>query len=177
MMPIYGAVGRAERLVRQPTPWTTPLQVTVAAYLLLTAIVTLLAMVLGQDRFELALVDAAIRRGSTATGDQLMTAAGSYYEAAIVVASLTASLKALLAAAGFMRWTWVFAVDMVLMALSTVASLGTILVLGSTGYTDLGGQEVVSVVVDLGGICLFSWMAVAVSRYGVWACRKIPVAT
>ena len=175
-MPAFGSLARAPRSVRQPTPWTGPLQVTVAIYLLLTAIVTLLAMVLGQEHFQRALVTAAIRRGSAATGDQLVSAASTYYDAAVVVASLTASLKALLAAAGFMRWSWVFVVDMVLLVLSTLASMGTVALLGSAGYSNLGGQEVVSVVVDLGAICLVAWMAVAASRYGVWACREIPVA-
>ena len=156
MVPSFGPGRRVQRSVRQPTPWTTPLQATIAIYMILTAVVTLLAMVLGQDDFQRAMVAAAIRRGSAATGDQLNSAAGTYYQAAVVVASLTASLKALLAASGFMRWSWVFVVDMALLVLSTLASMGTIALLGTTGYANLGGQEVVSLVVDLGAICLFT---------------------
>ena len=78
-----------------------------------------------------------------------------------------AALKALLAVGGFMRWTWVFVADMVLLGISGLSSLGTLLIVPSLGAgVTLLGPALVTAGLDLAGICLFAWMAVAVNRYG-----------
>jgi hypothetical protein len=173
-----GRLPRAgDRLVRQPSEWTTPLQVTAAGYMILSAVVSTLALTLGHDQFTRAFVVGATAHGSTMSIDQLTSTAAISYNGVLVVTAFVAALKALLAAGGFMRWTWVFVADMVLLALSGLSSVGTILIIPSlgTGVTLLG-PALVTAALDLAGICLFAWMAVAVNRYGVWACRKIPVA-
>jgi hypothetical protein len=165
------------RFVRQPSEWTTPIQVTAAIYLLLSAVVSVLALALGQEGFTRAFVLSATARGTNLTIDQLTSTAHVSYEGVLVLTAFVAALKALLAAGGFMRWSWVYILDMVLLALSALSTLGTLLLVPSiaTSGTILG-QALIPVVLDLAGICLFAWMAVAVSRYGIWACRKIPIA-
>ena len=174
-----GRLPRAsDRFVRQPSEWTTPLQVTAASYLLLSAVVSVLALALGHDQFTRAFVVSATAHGSTLSIDQLTSTAGISYNGVLVVTAFVAALKAILAMGGFLRWSWVFVADMVLLALAALSSVGTILLVPSLGAgAALVGPGLVTLVLDLAGICLFAWMAVAVSRYGIWACRKIPVAT
>ena len=173
-----GAARPSARYVRQPSEWTTPLQVTVAVYLILSAVISVLALALGQDGFTRAFVLSATARGSTLSIDELTQTAHISYEGVLVVTSFVASLKALLAAGGFMRWSWVYVMDMTLLALSALGTLGTLLLIPSFASSGaMLGQAVIPLVLDLGGLCLFAWMAVAISRYGIWACRKIPVAT
>ena len=153
-----GRLPRAtDRFVRQPSEWTTPLQVTAAGYMLLSAVGSLLALALGHDQFTRAFVVSATAHGSTMTIDQLNATAGISYNGVLVVTA--------------------FVADMVLLALAALSSVGTILLVPSLGAgAALIGPGLVTLVLDLAGICLFAWMAVAVSRYGIWACRKIPVA-
>lgn len=172
-----GIAARLNRYVSQPTEWTVPLQVTLAAYLLLSAVASVLALALGREQFTQAFVVGATARGTSLSVSQLQSTASLSYQGVVVVTAFLAALKALLAAAGFMRWSWVFLFDMALLGISALGTLGTMLIIPSvaTGATLLG-QAAVTVVLDLGGIALFAWMAVALSRYGIWACRKIPVA-
>jgi hypothetical protein len=173
-----GAPRPSARYVQQPSEWTMPLQVTVAVYLILSAVVSVLALVLGQDAFTRAFVLTATARGSNLSIDQLTQTAHLSYAGVLVVAVFVAVLKAMLAAGGFMRWSWVYIVDMVLLALSALSTLGTLVLIPSFATSGaLLGQEVIPLVLDVAGLCLFTWMAVAINRYGIWACRKIPVAT
>lgn len=171
-----GSGAAPSRYVRQPSEWTTPLQVTTAGYMLLSAVVSVLALALGRDQFTQAFILSAIAHGSSLSIDALTSTAHLSYNGVLVVTAFVAALKALLAAGGFMRWSWVFVVDMVLLALSALSTLGTLLLVPSVATSGtLLAQAVIPVILDLAGICLFAWMAVAVSRYGVWACRQIPV--
>ena len=173
-----GAVPRSsDRFVRQPSEWTGPLQVSTAGFMLLSAVVSVLALALGHDQFTRAFVISATTHGSTLSIDQLNATAGTSYNGVLVVTAFVAALRAILAMGGFMRWSWVYVADMVLLAVSAMSSVGTILLVPSLGTgATLLGPGLVTLVLDLGGICLFAWMAVALSRYGIWACRKIPVA-
>lgn len=178
-MPVEtGAARPSPRYVRQPSEWTTPIQVTLAVFLILSAVVSVLALVLGEDAFTRAFVIGATSRGSNLDIDQLTQTAHLFYAGVLVVTAFVAALKAMLAAGGFMRWTWVYIVDMVLLALSALSTLATLLLVPSFATSAaVAGQVVTRLVLDLAGLCLFTWMAVAISRYGIWACRKIPVAT
>ena len=70
-----------------------------------------------------------------------------------MVTAFVAALKALLAAAGFMRWSWVYVLGMVLLALSALSTLGTLLLVPSlaTSRTILG-RALIPVVLDLGDL-------------------------
>lgn len=172
-----GEGGPSTRYVRQPSEWTTPIQVTLAVYLILSAVVSVLALVLGQDAFTRAFVLSATARGTNLSVDQLTQTAHLTYAAVLVVTAFVAALKAMLAAGGFMRWTWVYIADMVLLALSALSTLGTVVLVPSFATNGaLAGQVVILLVLDIAGLCLLTWMVVAINRYGVWACRKIPVA-
>lgn len=176
-VPTGRAPRATDRFVRQPSEWTTPLQVTSAAYLLLSAIASVLGLALGHDQFTRAFVVSAATHGSVLSVDQLTSTAAISYNGVLVLTAFAAALRALLAVGGFMRWSWVFVADMVLLALSALSTVGALLLVPSMGTgAALLGPALVTLLVDLAGICLFAWMAVAVSRYGIWACRKIPVA-
>jgi hypothetical protein len=168
----------SRRFVRQPSEWTTPIQVTLAIYLVLSAVVSVLALALGQEAFTRAFVLSATARGTNLSINELTSTAQISYEGVLVVTAFVSALKALLAAGGFMRWSWVYITDMVLLAVSAVSTLGTLLLIPSVATSGvLLGQALIPLILDLAGICLFAWMAVAISRYGIWACRKIPVAS
>ena len=69
------------RFVRQPSEWTTPIQVTAAIqHLLLSAVVSVLALALGQEGFTRAFVLSATARGTNLTIDQLTSTAHVSYE-------------------------------------------------------------------------------------------------
>ena len=181
-VPMTVPTGRApragDRFVRQPTEWTTPLQVTAATYMLLSAVVSVLALALGKDEFTRAFVLSAAARGSTLSVDQLTSTAAISYNGVLVATAFVAALKTLLAVGGFLRWSSVFVVDMVVLGISALGSVGTLVLVPSFGAgAVLYGPAIANEILDLGGVCLFAWMAVAANRYGIWATRKIPVAT
>src|SRR5437660_1114851 len=78
-----GSGPRASRYVRQPSEWTTPLQVTTAGYMLLSAVISVLALALGRDQFTQAFILSAIAHGSSLSVDALTNTAHLSYNGVV----------------------------------------------------------------------------------------------
>ncbi|HKV88329.1 MAG TPA: hypothetical protein VJT78_10065, partial [Candidatus Dormibacteraeota bacterium] len=98
---------------------------------------------------------------------------------------VTAIFGFAIAAVGFVaalrRWTWAYYAILVLFGLGILSLLYSVLSLVASsaasslygGFSLPGWTYVVSIATGLIDIGLFTWMLIALTRYGPWAMRKV----
>ena len=175
--------------VAQPTAWTRPLQLAVAAVLvigLLWALLVLPAMLaavngmMAQIPFDsgssssLTPAEQESFRRSIQASMVASAAAGLVVGAALYVVLLIGCVK---------RWRWVFWYQMIVGFFGAVGLVELPFLFASARVSSglLGGFQlpwwfyVGAAVLDVLVLALSIWMVIAVRRYGTWACVRVPV--
>jgi len=189
-VPAAGPVCVAPSAVpREPTPWTRPIQLAVAAWFALGALgsLTLPLWMTGamtqmvnqsiQQQQQLNPEATPLPAGFTGTMTSMMN--GVVWFAVV--------FGVVLYGAGFIgalkRWTWLYYVTLVLLGLGllslplNLANLVTGRVVTSTASFAFPTWYLYVVVgIGLLGAGLFVWMLIAMIRYGPWAMRRVPPA-
>jgi hypothetical protein len=166
-----------------PTGWTRPLQYSVVAYYLLSAIWAVASpfLIAGpiSDYINQVMQQQAALNPDTppppadvlSTIQNVMTvglAIGAAVEVAIFAVAIIGALR---------RWTWVFYAVLVLLGLSTVSfpfSLISAFTNSATSPLKLPvGVTAASVAFGIPAVALFVWMAVAAFRRGPWAMTRV----
>jgi hypothetical protein len=159
------------RAYREPTSWTRPLQLATAAYLVLAVIESVLST-------ALFLNSAAIARATQASSpglsdDQVRQAASLALTlgwASVIVFSL---VMLFLAVASYLGWRWVFWVDLVWLALSSIGVVTGLISLSNSAVQSMPVPAiVVSFLFSLAALALLVWFIIAATRFGPWAMRK-----
>lgn len=158
----------------EPTEWTRPMQMAVAAYWLVAGLFAILSpLLLGQ-----AIKDAALKsiqqQNSQLTPDQQQQALNLGLTIAFAFSVTFGLIYLALAVLTFVRrFSWVFYVDLVLLGLSSIGVVTNLSSLSSrTQAPFIAG---IGLLLSLAALVLFVWMLIARIRRGVWACRKAPV--
>jgi hypothetical protein len=177
--PAAAPVYRQDEFTREPTEWTRPLQMAVAFYFFLTAASGLgvLAQSARLRQFTLKQVTEQTHNTAGVTPQmvqqQVDALIGVITIFAVVFAVAYVSV-AILNVVG--RWTWLYIVDMVLLAMGSLGALGGVSGLSDSSKTPYPvAQTVLQLALALAALGLLLWMLAALVRYGVWACRKVPV--
>lgn len=162
--------------VLRPTAWTEPLQIATAAYLVVAALTGIFVAVTNLA----AIQDQATQSLTTSpnlTPDQVQGIQGVV---GFFVIALPVVLGMLMIALGILayvrRATWVFVVAMVLASMGALGGLlGLIpLAVDPGGPSNVGNRLAINGFVGLLAAGLVIFMAISLSRYGIWACRRVP---
>lgn len=171
------------RRVRMPTPWTKPMQNSVAALnaifiLYLLGVAYLLSTTMSQIVNQSLVQSAAQNPQASPPPTQLVTAFNSLFAfvfwggAAIgIVISIVIIIGAL------NRWTWMFYVVLVLLGLQTIAlPFDLITAISQSAISNAYGLHTLelwlTVLMGIPSAALFVWMMIAVFRYGPWAMTR-----
>jgi hypothetical protein len=156
---------------REPTSWTRPLRMTVAAYLVVSIIYSIAGAAL---YLNAASVERAIRAsGSSVPSDQLQQAVQISVVVGWVFVLVLTAVSIVLAVGSYLGWRWAFWVALVWLAFNSV---GVVSNAGSLANASSQPQPAAviagSLLLSLVALALFIWMLVAAIRYGPWAMRK-----
>ena len=173
-------------VTREPTSWTRPLQIAVAAWYALEGIYALtLPFWMGGTMSQA--MNQAIRRqeslNPTATpppADFANTMTSIMNGVLWVVAIFGVAIAVVVVIGALRRWTWVYYVVLVLLGLGAVSlPLDLVNALGGSSISSASGFSLPSWTYLLGlltaipGTALFIWMVLAMVRHGPWAMRKV----
>jgi hypothetical protein len=185
-VPAHGAplAYQAPRAVREPTPWTRPLQYAVIAWYVFSALYTL-TIPLWMGGFTNQVMSEVIRQQETQSAEplppgftEMMTAMMNTMFWISAAVALVIYAVAILGTAK--RWTWIFYVILVFLGLGAVG-LPINFINAFTGGALNSAQGFalpvwtawVGIVTGLASAALFVWMLVAAIRYGPWAMRRV----
>jgi hypothetical protein len=176
--PVY----RQDEFVRRPTSWTRPMQVAVAASLIISTIVNLASdFIFADDVRRTAALQVTKQfqaSGQPVTDASIKSAVDLGMTIAIVFGVIIGLVFVGLAilTLGKPR-TWVFWVNVVFLALGLFGLLSAV-----TSFTDSANASIpanlrpVSLVLGLVDAGLLAWLVVGLSRSGPWAQEKVPAA-
>jgi hypothetical protein len=156
---------------REPTSWTLPLRRTVAAYLAVWGIETIVTAAL---YLSVSTAERSLRAASPQMpADQVHSAAELSYAVALVVAAVVAVALLGLAAGSFIGWRWVFWVDLVVLALNSIGVLTNALALTSRATQTLPPAVIgLNLLLSVASLAVLVWLIVAAARFGPWAMRR-----
>ena len=171
---------------REPTSWTRPLQIAVAAWYVLEGVYVLSLPFWMGGTMSQAMSQAIKRQESlnpTATplpADFASTMTSIMNGVLWVVASFGLAIAVVAVIGALRRWTWTYYVVLVLLGLGAI-SLPLDLVNAFSGSTisSASGFSLPSWTYWLGlataipGTALFIWMVLAMVRHGPWAMRRV----
>lgn len=168
---------------RVPTGWTRPLQYSVVAYYLLSAIWAVASpfLIAGpvSDYINQVMQQQAALNPDTPPppADVLSTIQNVMTVGLAIAAAVEVAIFAVAIIGALRRWTWVFYAVLVLLGLSTLSfpfSLISAFTTSATGPLKLPvGVTAASVAFGIPAVALFVWMAVAAFRRGPWAMMRV----
>lgn len=174
--PVY----RQDEFVRQATAWTRPMQVAVASYLVVSTVINILTeLIFANELKSLAAVQVAKQfraSGRTFTDADVRQAVDLGLSLGLVFGGVFGILFLVLALLTVSKArTWVFWVDLVLMALGVLGLLSSVGALTSPASATMpSGAAAISAAVGLVNLGLVAWMVAGLVKYGPWAQEKVP---
>jgi hypothetical protein len=160
---------------REPTSWTHPLQATVAGFYVATSLLFIAGRIVSAKALHDSIRDQLVAHPPQGVSPaQTIDFANFVFGMGLVLDGLAVVVFLLLAAASyFRRWTWVFIVNMVMLGL--IVADNVLNVVGS-GQLNLG-IPMLAVVTAMVGAGLFAWLTMALAKFGVWGCQRVPAAS
>jgi len=170
-----GGTLREPPIVREPTSWSQPLQATVAAFYVATTVLFVATRIITAREIHDSITDQiAASPPQGVSPAQAANFANVVFGVGLALDVIVTLLFLLLAAVSyFRRWTWVFIANVVLIGLIAIQNA-----LNVASSTQLHLRlPFISIVTAVAGAILFAGMVVALIRFGVWGCRRIPAAS
>jgi hypothetical protein len=159
------------RGVREPTPWTRPMQLAAAGLFALTIVYTLVSTAVFINHDSLLKVMQA--QGSLPAGTNIDQVVGVALFFAWAVIIFLCILWGVAAVGSYLGWRWIFWPDLVLLGFGAI---GALLNLGN--FANPSATEVpvwgiaISELLDVASAAIFAWMIVGLVRYGPWAMKR-----
>jgi hypothetical protein len=157
--------------------WTYPLQVSVVAWLVGSAVVGVFSGLQAEDRIRAAIYSTNPARQPALTGDDPLRLAQAGFATFLVLVLAFALFKLVIAASAYRRrGAWTFYAVLGLTAIDSLLALVSLVMLGvdALGGRALGGT-LVMLVVRVAAAALCGWMVLALRRYGrPWALQRMP---
>ena len=176
----------ATRTVREPTSWTRPMQLVVAAYYAVTVLV-LLSLPLWMGGMMGNLIDQSVQRQQQ-LNPQASPLPVDFASSMTTFMDFTAGIVGVIGAAicvvfiigALRRWTWVFWVVLVLSGFSVLSLLSDASSLAAgpamasiTGVSIPPAFYVFGLLSSLVSTALFVWLLMALVQRGPWAMRRV----
>jgi hypothetical protein len=165
-----------------PTGWTRPLQYSVVAFYLASAIWSvagpfLMAGPISDYVNQVIQQNAALNPNTPPPPTDVLQSIHSFITVALAVgAAVGVAIAAIAIIGALRRWTWVFYAVLVLLGLQTVSFPFTLVSAFTTSSLSPMKLPVaitaVSVAFAIPAVALFIWMAVAAFRRGPWAMTR-----
>jgi hypothetical protein len=160
------------RGAREPTPWTRPMQLGVAAYFVIATLFSILSSALFINRDSMLRVMQA-QGTSIPAGTDISTVVDISIVLAWVVTAVIAALELFAALGSFLRWRWMFWMALILLG---IGSIGAVTNLSTFAHPQASPVPIwgiaVSEVLSIVSVALFVWMLIGVIRYGPWAMKR-----
>lgn len=182
MAPSAPPIYRQDEFVRRATAWTRPMQMGVAAYLVLSTVYSLASQFIFAADFK-ALATRSVARSlrqssRTFTQADIDQAVSIGLTVGLVIGIVIAILfivLTILTVTG--TRTWFFWVDLVFLALGLFGLLSVVSAFADPANATLpAGTRPLSLFVSLADLGLVVWMIVGLVKYGPWAQEKVPAA-
>jgi hypothetical protein len=159
------------RGTREPTAWTRPMQMAVAAYLVLSTLFSVLSAVLFINHDSMVRVMTA--QGSLPSGtnvDQVVSIALFIAYAFVIFFAIVYLVVAL---GSYLGWRWMFWVALVVFGLTSIGAFTNLLSFAHPDSTEVPVWGIaVGEVLSLAGLAIFIWMIVGLIKYGPWALKR-----
>jgi len=160
------------RGVREPTPWTRPMQLAAAGLLALEAVYSIGTTVIftNHDAVKKALATQGTRIPSNMSEDTYINFVIGFAVGFVVLVGV---IELVGAVGSYFGWRWIFWAVLVLMALGGINALFTLASIARPGtsgapVTVAIGQEFLC----LAAAGMFVWMLIGAIRYGPWAMKR-----
>jgi hypothetical protein len=159
------------RARREPTSWTRPLQLSVAGFLVLDAVQSIVTTALF---LNMASAERASRaQNPSITADQLHAAASLAVGLGWAVVIALTLVRVILAASSVRGWRWAFWVTLVWLALGSIGVATNLVELANSDVQTMPpGAVGVGLLFAVLALALLAWFVAAAVRYGPWAMRK-----
>lgn len=156
---------------REPTSWTRPLRMVIAAYLVVSVIYSIATAAIYLNS---ASVERAIRASSSSIpSDQIQQAVTISVAVGWVFVLALGAISIVLAVGSYLGWRWAFWVTLVWLGFNAVGVLTNLNSLASPRVQAQPAAVIAgSLLLSLIALALFVWMLIAAVRYGPWAMRK-----
>jgi len=171
---------------REPTSWTRPLQLTIAAFYALQGLYALTLPFWMSGPMTQAMNQAIQRQQqlnptSSPPPADFVNTMTSFMSGALWVAAVIGLGIAVFAVIGALsRWTWIYYVILVFLGLGAISlpldlvnAVGGSAVSTASGFTMPSWTYLLGLVTGIPGTALFIWMLVALVKRGPWAMRKV----
>jgi len=160
------------RGVREPTPWTRPMQLATAAFFAVQAIYSVIVSVIFINHDTMLRVMRA-QGTSIPQSTDLDTVINISIFFALAFVIVIAVLELVAAVGSYLGWRWMFWVALVLFALGGIGALTN---LGTFAHPDTSALPIAAVAVSeifsIASLALFIWLLVGVIKYGPWAMKR-----
>ena len=157
---------------REPTPWTRPMQLGVAAYFVVSTLLAILSSALFINHDSMLKVMQA-QGTQVPAGTDLNTVINISIVFAWVAVAVIGIIELVAALGSYLGWRWMFWVVLVLCAfgaIGAVTNLGTFAHPQSSPIPTWG--VAISEVLSIVGLGLFIWLLIGAIRYGPWAMKR-----
>ena len=176
----------APRSLREPTPWTRPLQLAVAGWYVISALYALtlpfwMGGVMGQAMDQAVRRQEQINPPPTPLPPDFVSSMTGVFDVILWIAVVFGiAVCALIVVGALNRWTWMFYVVLVLLGFSTLslpvnlgsAAMGSA-VSGFNGVSVPGSVMAAGLLSSAVSAALFVWMLIALVKFGPWGMRKV----
>lgn len=160
----------------EPTELSRPLHLAVVGYWAILALYSFAIPLL----FYGQLRDVALRQMQRSTSelppDQLQQALNLAMTVTVAVILVIGVFYAVAAVLSWFRWSWMFYVNLVLLAFSLISIVQALIALFNPANAQSPpALSIASLIISLVGLGLFAWLLYVRLRVGVWGGRRTPV--
>jgi hypothetical protein len=157
---------------REPTPWTRPMQLAVAAFFVLETLLSVVTSALFINHDSMLRVLQA-QGTSIPPGTDVNTIVNVSLVFAWIVVAVIGVLDLVAALGSFLGWRWMFWVALVLNGLAAIGAATNLRTFANPNSSPVPTWGVaIGEVFSLVSLGLFIWMLIAVIRFGPWAMKR-----
>ena len=157
---------------REPTPWTRPMQLAVAAFFVLEAVFSLAtsAVFINHDSI-LRVMQAQGTQIPQGTDINTLVSISIFFAWAAVV--VIAALELFGALGSYLGWRWMFWLVLVLNGFGVIGAITNLRTFANPSASPVPTWGIaVSELFSIASAALFVWMLIGVIRYGPWAMKR-----
>jgi hypothetical protein len=157
---------------REPTPWTRPMQLGVAAFFVVEILFSIITSAVFINHDSMLKVMQA-QGTSIPQGTDVNTVVNISIVFAWVVTGIIAAIELVAALGSYLQWRWMFWVVLVLLGLGSVGAVTNLNTFAHPQTSPVPTWGVaISELMALVSLGLFIWLLIGAIRYGPWAMKK-----
>lgn len=157
---------------REPTPWTRPMELAVAGFLVVETVFSVLTSALFVNHDSMLRVMQA-QGTSIPAGTDINTVIDISIVFAWVVVAVIGVIELVAALGSYLGWRWMFWVSLVLLAFGALGAVTNINTFAHPQSSPIPTWGVaISELLSIASMGLFVWLLIGAIRFGPWAMKK-----